>query len=61
MKYEDEKSIDGVQKSKFFSDFFASVFLKRNQIDQNRTLANKNHKQVNIISKRVSDPPPGGD
>ena len=35
MKYEDEKSNDGAQKSKFFSDNFASVFLKSNQVDRN--------------------------
>ena len=39
MKYEDEKSNDDARKSKFFSDFFASVFLKSNQVGQNRTFA----------------------
>ena len=41
MKDEDEKPNDDAQKNMFFSDFFASVFPKSNQVDQNRTFAKK--------------------
>ena len=53
MKYEDEKSNDDAQKSMFFSDFFASVFLKSNQVDQNRTFAKKTCKHVNISETTI--------
>ena len=53
MKYEDEKSNKDAQKSKFFSNFFASVFLKCNQVDQNRTFTKKNYNQVNVSETKV--------
>ena len=53
MKYEDEKSNDDAQKSKSFSDFFASVFLKSNQIDQNRTFAKKTYNHVKVNETKI--------
>ena len=43
MKYEDEKSNDDAQKNNLFSNFFASDFLKSNQVDPTRTFAKKNY------------------
>ena len=47
LKYEKEKSNDDAQKSKFFSNFFGSVFLKRNQVDQNRTFGKMTYNDAN--------------
>ena len=53
MKYKDEKSNDDVQKSKFFSDLFASVFLKSNQVDQNRTFAKMTYNHVKVSETKI--------
>ena len=53
MKDEFENSNDDAQKSMFFSDFFASAFLKSNQVDQNRTFAKKTYNHVNISKTTI--------
>ena len=53
MKYKDEKWNDDAEKSMFFSNIYAIVFLKINQIDQNRTLAKKTYNLVNITETAI--------
>ena len=53
MKYENENSNDDAQKIKFFSDLFASVFLKSNQADQDRTCGKKVYNHVNIRESKI--------